>query len=226
MEFRSFPRRRFKTADIPTTICKGAPDFCSVYVISKGKVASVRSAIRPAPARSPFRNQTQNQSSLRNELQQSPPETQMPSSTETLSRAHEDVSFRSPIGRSGRIPNKSYGEQLSDTADISFVSSGRPSVDRMFPSMYDLDSARLSDGSDFDRSFDSSRTPPRSSDVYAFGNDLSCLSMDSSKGSWSMQSTDDLEAEMKRLKLELKQTMDMYNTACKEALSAKQKVSH
>lgn len=41
-----------------------------------------------------------------------------------------------------------------------------------------------------------------------------------------MQSTDDLEAEMKRLKLELKQTMDMYNTACKEALSAKQKVSH
>lgn len=30
---------------------------------------------------------------------------------------------------------------------------------------------------------------------------------------------------MKRLKLELKQTMDMYSTACKEAISAKQKVS-
>ena len=34
----------------------------------------------------------------------------------------------------------------------------------------------------------------------------------------------DVEAEMKRLKLELKQTMDMYNTACKEAVSAKKKV--
>lgn len=34
---------------------------------------------------------------------------------------------------------------------------------------------------------------------------------------------DDIEAEMKRLKLELKQTMDMYSTACKEALAAKQK---
>ena len=34
---------------------------------------------------------------------------------------------------------------------------------------------------------------------------------------------DDMEAEMKRLRLELKQTMDMYSTACKEALSAKQK---
>ncbi|GFZ00927.1 kinase with adenine nucleotide alpha hydrolases-like domain-containing protein [Actinidia rufa] len=32
-----------------------------------------------------------------------------------------------------------------------------------------------------------------------------------------------VEAEMKRLKLELKQTMDMYNTACKEAVSAKKK---
>lgn len=29
---------------------------------------------------------------------------------------------------------------------------------------------------------------------------------------------------MRRLKQELKQTMDMYSTACKEALSAKQKV--
>lgn len=36
----------------------------------------------------------------------------------------------------------------------------------------------------------------------------------------------EVEAEMKRLKLELKQTMDMYSTACKEAISAKQKVSN
>lgn len=35
---------------------------------------------------------------------------------------------------------------------------------------------------------------------------------------------EDVEAEMRRLKLELKQTMDMYSSACKEALSAKQKV--
>ena len=35
---------------------------------------------------------------------------------------------------------------------------------------------------------------------------------------------DDVEAEMRRLKQELKQTMDMYGAACKEALSAKQRV--
>ena len=34
----------------------------------------------------------------------------------------------------------------------------------------------------------------------------------------------DIEAEMKRLKLELRQTMDMYSSACKEALNAKKTV--
>lgn len=36
---------------------------------------------------------------------------------------------------------------------------------------------------------------------------------------------DDAEAEISRLRLELKQTMDMYSTACKEALTAKQTVT-
>lgn len=35
---------------------------------------------------------------------------------------------------------------------------------------------------------------------------------------------DEAEADMRRLKLELKQTMDMYSTACREALTAQQKV--
>jgi len=35
-----------------------------------------------------------------------------------------------------------------------------------------------------------------------------------------------VEAEMRRLKLELKQTMEMYSTACKEAMAAKQKVPY
>lgn len=33
-----------------------------------------------------------------------------------------------------------------------------------------------------------------------------------------------VDAEMKRLKLELRQTMDMYNAACKEAVVANQAV--
>jgi hypothetical protein len=38
-----------------------------------------------------------------------------------------------------------------------------------------------------------------------------------------MQAQRDIEVEMRRLRLELKQTMDMYNAACKEAINAKQR---
>ncbi|CAA7050992.1 unnamed protein product [Microthlaspi erraticum] len=37
------------------------------------------------------------------------------------------------------------------------------------------------------------------------------------------QSTRDVEAEMKRLKIELRQTMNMYSSACKEALTSRKK---
>ncbi|GAB2213841.1 hypothetical protein Droror1_Dr00018162 [Drosera rotundifolia] len=37
----------FKKFDVLSSLTKSAPDFCSVYVIAKGKVISVRSAQRP-----------------------------------------------------------------------------------------------------------------------------------------------------------------------------------
>lgn len=43
-----FIHRKFKGVDISTTVMKSAPDFCSVYIISKGKILSVRTAQRPA----------------------------------------------------------------------------------------------------------------------------------------------------------------------------------
>ncbi|KAL3511656.1 hypothetical protein ACH5RR_024373 [Cinchona calisaya] len=46
---------------------------------------------------------------------------------------------------------------------------------------------------------------------------------DASRTSFSSQCTPELEEEMRRLKQELKQTMEMYNSACKEAPTAKEK---
>lgn len=51
--------RRLKVIDIPSTVSKGAPDFCTVYVISKSKISSVKNASRPAPMASPLINQIQ-----------------------------------------------------------------------------------------------------------------------------------------------------------------------
>ncbi|XP_010252203.1 PREDICTED: U-box domain-containing protein 35-like isoform X2 [Nelumbo nucifera] len=221
---------RFKSTDVATTVSKGAPDFCTVYVISKGKISSVRSASRPAPTVSPLRNQlqAQNQLSIKSEPVESnnsyssrgaaplspfePPRNSIHSELESM---------KSPFTRRG-LNGKSYGEISLPDSDISFVSSGRPSVDRMFPPIYDhLESSRtprLSNCSDLDlQSFESVQSGPKS-DLHSM-HGISSFSHESD----SSQTMEDVEAEMRRLKLELKQTMDMYSTACKEALTAKQK---
>ncbi|CAJ1951637.1 unnamed protein product [Sphenostylis stenocarpa] len=189
--------RRFRTTDVPSSVSKGAPPFCTVYIISKGKISSVRSATAPLPpkvAATPLFGNGTRQTVL------------------------DDNDIISPFTRAG----KSYESSKLPDSDISFVSSGRPSIDRLFPTMYDdLDSAsgispgRFSCGSDYDaRSFASSLSSQGHNSIDDF--------------SFSSQSrlsdcTDDMELEVRRLKLELKQTMDMYSSACKEAMSAKQK---
>ena len=64
---RLLPSRRMKTSDISNNISKGAPDFCTVYVISKGKVSSIRNATRPAPTVSHLRNQVQTKPSVKSD---------------------------------------------------------------------------------------------------------------------------------------------------------------
>lgn len=53
-----------RPTDIPGTITKTAPDFCTVYVITKGKLSTKRIASLAAPSVSPLRTQLQ-QASLK-----------------------------------------------------------------------------------------------------------------------------------------------------------------
>ncbi|XP_077222635.1 U-box domain-containing protein 35-like [Tasmannia lanceolata] len=242
--------RSFKTQDVPSGVSRGAPDFCTVYIIAKAKISSVRSAARPAPQISSHHTpQIHNQSSIKNESSEThlsrghQPRAEKPSqrnksthelerdrSTHELDRngsTQELESIKSPFSRGARGSNtKPYGEISLPDTDISFVSSSRPSVDRMFPSFYDhLDTDRLSNGSNAgNRRFESLHGGYSSLDLHSM-EDLrhSNASMESGRTAWSSQTMEDVEAEMKRLKLELKQTMDMYSTACKEALNANKK---
>ncbi|XP_062098004.1 U-box domain-containing protein 35 [Humulus lupulus] len=228
---------RFKMTDIPGSVGKGAPDFCNVYVISKGKIQSMRSAMRPAPANSTLRAQIMKQSSPKSnepqEIQVSLPTTKaaFEKPPDPLRRSYDEIEyFRSPF-TSRRGPNgKSYGELPMLDSDISFVSSGRPSLDRIIHPLFNenVDSAktspRMSIGTEFDfnHSFESLPNGRRSEDTLS-PSEFSSFSQESDLLSSSSPAMEDVEAEMKRLKLELKQTMEMYSTACKEALSAKQK---
>lgn len=51
-----FSFRRFKTRDIPGTILKTVPNFCTVYVISKGKISATKAASRQPPYVSPLQS--------------------------------------------------------------------------------------------------------------------------------------------------------------------------
>ncbi|XP_073122349.1 U-box domain-containing protein 52-like isoform X2 [Henckelia pumila] len=186
--------KRLKTVDIPTSVSKGAPDFCTVYVISKSKISSVRNASRLAPFTSPLAAQINQMPGQANDNITAADEhpKRLPSmrgggeKTPRKSAVDETDIVRSPFQRGRGYTGKWIGDLSEADTDISFISSERPSTDRV--------------------------SGAKGSELNSF-TDFSSSSLEN----------DDVEAEMRRLKLELQKTMDMYSTACKEALTAKQK---
>ncbi|KAM3270701.1 U-box domain-containing protein 52-like isoform X1 [Capsicum chacoense] len=231
---------RFKAKDIPGGMLKAAPDFCTVHIISKsGKISSTRSASRPAPFVHPLRHQLMQTASTKFSFESSTPSSatsrnSFPGAPKPVfdpppSTIQSDtMSIKSPFTHRKGPNGKPYELSLPDT-DISYVSSGRPSVDNIYASLSDSYESgaptppRLSGFSDFDtQSFDSTQFGRRSVDTLT-PPELSIASMEGDRTSFSQGPGDDLEAEMRRLKQELSKTMEMYSTACKEALTAKQK---
>ncbi|XP_047312471.1 U-box domain-containing protein 34-like [Impatiens glandulifera] len=161
---------RFKS-DIPTVVSKTAPEFCTVYIISKAKVASVRSATVPVP-NPPPRPSSSSQNIM----------------VPTTSDAQQNFLSKSMIILI-LFFFLSFGSSKSFfVITCIFRRTGEKSL------WYKLSDLASNQG-------------------------LSDTSMPYS----GTQNMEDVEAEMRRLRQELKQTMDMYSTACKEALSAKQK---
>ncbi|KAG9154007.1 hypothetical protein Leryth_000516 [Lithospermum erythrorhizon] len=216
---------RFKTKDIPGSVSKGVPDFCSVYVISKGKASTTRSASRRAPASNPLRNHILLQaeslangcdSPLYSKSTKGVPrpmnETPMSISTTTKSQFHD---------------RRASADQLYELSpprgsDISFFSPGRTSLHRTPQTNADdfengATPSKPSRFSDIDRSFESPNLMCKSLQQ----TNCSFASQDSDISMY--QNVDEVEDEMRRLKDELKKTMEMYSAACKEAVTAKQK---
>ncbi|KZV44519.1 U-box domain-containing protein 52-like [Dorcoceras hygrometricum] len=206
--------KRLKMVDIPTCVSKAAPDFCTVYVISKTKISTVRNASRLAPFTSPLKIQIQQMQEQAYCPDLHPKRMPSMKARRTASKIADTDMFRSPFLRGKGYTVKLLGELTESDTDISFISSDRPSTDRMSSVFSEgIDSGRTSRVStSSESSFGSIRSGAKGSDYGSF-TDFSMSSVES----------DDVESEMKRLKLELQKTMDMYSTACREALTAKQK---
>ncbi|XP_073129749.1 U-box domain-containing protein 35-like [Henckelia pumila] len=219
---------RFKAKDIPGSVLKGVPDFCTVYVIHKGKISSTRAASRPAPSIvSPLHRQILIEASKKSNATEplEPSSTVYRHSSSPRAKQRDATSIKSPFThRKG--PNGKPYELSQPESDISFVSNERRSID-MFPSYAESFEGshtppRLSGFSDIDQGLDSWQLGRRSLDLPASPERTSYASVESGK-TYNAQTMEEVEAEMRRLKQELKQTMDMYSTACKEALSAQEK---
>ncbi|XP_027902847.1 U-box domain-containing protein 35-like [Vigna unguiculata] len=179
--------KAYQCQDIPTAMIKSAPDFCSVYIISKLKLVSARSAVR-----SLSKNLTTPKSIP---VPPSPPSPdggplrgQIPRSRAIYEGAAEPMRVIH-----ARERPKSAGNGISiDHIDIPARPRNWSMDEREISGLGLMDLNRIDSGI--------SESLPVSS---------------------SPQSSKELEAEMKRLRLELKQTMDMYSSACKQAISAK-----
>ncbi|KQJ94036.1 hypothetical protein BRADI_3g08127v3 [Brachypodium distachyon] len=215
--------RRFRNPDVPTCLMKMAPDYCTVHVIHKGKAIQVKAAKGPAPF------------------------TTLPPKQNSQPNIESD-----PFARSSRDWRK-FSQPSSPKSNRSSVDRNRPSVERNRPSVERLSayskaptkdrhllSGRQAPQRDFDDYIDFIAPPRPSVTRSSFSDDIDfpmsmelnsmdygeSLELSSYVSIESLSSAGkDVEAEMRRLRLELKQTMEMYNSACKEAVDAKQKAA-
>ncbi|RHN70476.1 putative protein kinase RLK-Pelle-RLCK-IXb family [Medicago truncatula] len=187
--------KKFKASqDIPTSIIKSAPGYCSVYIISKLKIVSTRPAVREIGNQIIPTKQLAVQVSPEFEsgIRSIQPRT---SGTNEGSESRSFDSISTVKGPARDRPRSAGSNQSMDNIDPS---GGRG---RHWASMDEREIAALGPIVDVNRHelylIDSFGTHPTS------------------------HTSKELEAEMKRLRLELKQTMDMYSSACKQAISAK-----
>ncbi|KAG0484703.1 hypothetical protein HPP92_008782 [Vanilla planifolia] len=220
---RSLIMKKFRNTDVPSCLMKSAPDFCAVYVISKGKPTTVRMAKNQSPSTAV------------------PPRQLSVLASPSLPLEQEDSSIRKPYARAGWRGSAPPTPQHERTERVSLdrlpdylkkTARERPlSTARSAPNNLDnIDSSiRPRRSTDCRDSFSDDMDLPGgfSFQSVEFGDSLeySSTSTDSPRSSHSPLAVQnrDLEAEMRRLKIELKQTMEMYSNACKEAITAKQK---
>lgn len=189
---RSALGRKYWTHDVPTLVNKAAPEFCSVYVVSKGKQQSVRPAAKSLPSCVPARQ----------------PSSSAWSAPRSSNSGSED-SIRFSYTRSDQKIVES--EKMRPEKGPSIVPIDNPH----FPEMTNpYKHTSQPDGMRY------ARISPRSVDMTSENLDFTQVAIRETPMNGNTSYS--VDAEMKRLKLELRQTMDMYNAACKEAVVANQ----
>ncbi|XAR57610.1 Non-specific serine/threonine protein kinase [Bertholletia excelsa] len=197
--------RKFKNHDISTLLNRYAPDFCSVYVIGKSKAVSIKPASRPlANTATPPRLPSQRGSYP----------SFVPNDLSELADGGRALSLRIST-RKDRTRNSPTNLSL----DLDDLVQGLSTRNKLFTDDGELPTPPTCNAGSVDfscQNLDCGSVPKSPSPVVPKSPHEALSPSPLSK---------DAEAEMKRLKHELKQTIELYSTACKEAVSAKKKAN-
>ncbi|OEL16307.1 U-box domain-containing protein 34 [Dichanthelium oligosanthes] len=205
--------KKFKNADVPSTLMKCAPDYCNIYVVAKGKSVNVRLAKCGVPAVTgadilPDTDSIRGSGlyTRRGSRGNLPPAT--PDARRSVDgRTVPELTTRPPF-RERSLPSSATKNvnvvPVKDYSDASSRSARHESLSEL-----DFGQSTRFTSIEFSENLDMSAT----------------LTASPSREPMSPAAAPqrEVEAEMRRLRLELRQTMDMYNAACKEAINAKQR---
>uniref|UniRef100_F6HXZ9 Protein kinase domain-containing protein n=1 Tax=Vitis vinifera TaxID=29760 RepID=F6HXZ9_VITVI len=190
--------RKFRNPDVPTCLAKSAPESCAVYVISKGKIQSVRSAIR-------FQTPTSSVSSGVTQFQ-------TPKGMGSWRSVEPDNGF---FDRSTDSVQTTPRDKIMSSSKLFSPPQSRVNLHHRL---------RISENSSHQGSVSGSSNYSGPSSLRSSNSSSENLEFSGSSGSsLSSQTQNEMDAEMNRLKLELKQSMDAYNSASKEAMTATQR---
>ncbi|KAH9665050.1 protein kinase domain-containing protein [Citrus sinensis] len=189
---RNLLTRKFRNLDLPSSLLKSAPESCAVYIISSK--GKLQSS-RPAASQP----QMLSGDAL---IPKQPPLGERPSVIQPDSPRSVEI---------GSTDNSQKAKNGKSESTFPIVSSILPADSHMQNS---FNSESESDISDF--------SVPVSYQSTEISENIDFSSLSKSSKDHFPQSPKGLEAEIKRLRLELKQSMEIYNSVSKEAVSTSQ----
>ncbi|KAG9140855.1 hypothetical protein Leryth_010396 [Lithospermum erythrorhizon] len=231
--------RIFNKHDIPTAVVKGAPDFCNVFVVSKEKVNFAKAALRPLrslsltaamlPVGLRYSFTGDNFKATTRATQKVPHgpgdkitnlSTYSSMNARERGRINEDIDLKHEVSSfhaksmKNTLRTSSPGRWISPIYDNSKSQSTRKPSKSLSVNSLDLRSTleEVKLGGNDKR---------ESSDIKSVEQETTKKEI--KKKQLTPEKTEELEEKTRLLELQMKQTMEMYHGACKEALKEKEK---
>ncbi|XP_031251842.1 U-box domain-containing protein 35-like [Pistacia vera] len=220
--------RKFRYPDVASSLLKSAPETCTVYVVSsKGKAQTTRYPSQPqSPVNDDKKHQPQSPNGDGNNLKKQchrDLRSYLESDTATPVEINRSELSCDSLTTEVTDENSTSIETVQTTAHGKFSSnvSSILTGESHMPDSFNMKSVSDRSELSLSLSFQSADISENLDNAIAFKSPGKFLSPQPPA---TTVTTESLDAEIQRLRMELKQSMDMYNTVCKKAREAKGRI--